>query len=142
MTHQEIYNKGLTDAESVVIDKLNAYLLNQEATPFNNPELELIRQQLLSKETVIKEVDYFTPDINTKFLTKLESSIKYSPERRHWTINDFEDERLDKLFKSWINIVDYVWGVSKEKHAGAKNIKLILKESQKIIDNKETDYKS
>lgn len=142
MTNQEIYNKGLTDAESVVIDKLRAYLLNQESTPFNNPQLETIRQQLLSKEPVVKEVDYFTPDINAKFLTKLESSIKYSPERRHWTINDFGDDRLDKLFKSWINVIDYVWRVSKEKHAGAKNVKLILKESQKIIDNKETDYKS
>lgn len=142
MTNQEIYNKGLTDAESVVIDKLKAYLLDQETTPFNNPELEEIRQQLLSKEPVIKEIDYFTPNINDKFLTKLESSIKYSPERRHWTINDFEDDRLDKLFKSWINVVDYVWGISKEKHVGAKNIKAVLKESQKIIDNKETNDKS
>lgn len=141
MTNQEIYNKGLNDAESVVIDKLKAYLLNQETTPFNNPELEAIRHQLLSKESVVKEVDYFTPNINDKFLNKLESSIKYSPERRNWTINDFGDERLDKIFKSWINIVDYIWGVSKLKHASAKVVKLTLKESQKIIDNKVNDSK-
>jgi hypothetical protein len=142
MTNQEIYNKGLNDAESVVIDKLKAYLLNQETTPFNNPELEVIRQELLSKESLVKEIDYFSPNINDKFLTKLESSIKYSPERRNWTINDFEDGRLDNLFKSWCNVVDHVWGVSKLKHVAAKTAKLILKESQKFIDNKEHEFKS
>jgi hypothetical protein len=142
MTNQEIYNKGLNDAESVVIDKLKAYLFNQETTPFNNPELETIRQQLLFKEHVVKEIDYFAPNINDKFLTKLESSIKYSPERRNWTINDFGDERLDNLFKSWCNVVDHVWGVSKLKHIAAKTAKAILKESQQIIDNKKIDYKS
>ena len=46
MTNQEAYNLGLTDAENIVIDTFKKLIRNEETTPFNNPELDKIRQAL------------------------------------------------------------------------------------------------
>jgi len=48
MTLQEAYNKGLTDAETVTIEKLNNTLNRVDEGPFTNPELEAVRQRLLA----------------------------------------------------------------------------------------------
>lgn len=46
MTPQEAYNKGLTDAETIVIENLKKLIENQKMDEFNNPELEKIRLSL------------------------------------------------------------------------------------------------
>lgn len=48
MTIQDAYNKGLSDAEAVTIDKLNKALNRVDEGPFLNPELEAVRQRLLA----------------------------------------------------------------------------------------------
>lgn len=47
MNIQEAYNKGLGDAEAIVIEKFNNVLNGVDAGPFANPELEVIKQRLL-----------------------------------------------------------------------------------------------
>lgn len=46
MTIQEAYNKGLTDAENELLSKFKESLQNKETEPFNNPEMESLRQAL------------------------------------------------------------------------------------------------
>lgn len=48
MTLQDAYNKGLTDAETVTIDKLTKTLNRIDDGPFPNPEMEAVRQRLLA----------------------------------------------------------------------------------------------
>jgi len=51
MTIQEAYNKGLDDAEAVVIDKIHSMLNEHPTTPFVNPKLEEVRQRLIKVVT-------------------------------------------------------------------------------------------
>lgn len=150
MTPQEAYLKGLTDAENIVIEKLQAYLSDTPTSPFNNPALENVRQQLLAidknSENVKLPIPNIVDEVDLKLISKLESSIKYPPDRRNWSNTEFGDERLNNLFKAWINIVDYHWNVSKQKHAAGKVAKRILSESKEMlndyVDIEVTDDKS
>jgi hypothetical protein len=56
MTIQEAYNKGLTDAEEVVIYKLTDVIKNIETEPFNNPELEKIRMAIKTQMEYIYSI--------------------------------------------------------------------------------------
>lgn len=47
MTLQEAYNKGLDDAESVVISQLVNLIRENKMDEFNNPKLNAIREILL-----------------------------------------------------------------------------------------------
>ena len=47
MTTQEAYNKGLDVAEATVIEKFTQALQNKETEPFNNPEMEKLRNALM-----------------------------------------------------------------------------------------------
>jgi hypothetical protein len=51
MNIQEAYNKGLDDAEAVVIDKICSMLNEHPTTPFVNPKLEEVRQRLIKVVT-------------------------------------------------------------------------------------------
>ena len=141
MTITEAYNKGLTDAENLVIDKFSKLLNSEKVEPFNNPAMEELKNRIHRVVSPNKQ-----KSIDIKLISKLESSIKNSPDRRNWTVLDFEDDRNDNLFKAWINIIDYHWNVSKQKHASGKVAKRILKESEEMlkdyIDIEEPETKS
>lgn len=59
MTPQEAYNKGLDDAENAVVVKFSNALSGNDDGPFGNPQVEEIRQKVLTmKPTVISDKDY------------------------------------------------------------------------------------
>lgn len=59
MNINEAYNKGLDDAESAAVVKFSNAILGNDDGPFNNPQMEDIRQQLLNySPAVIAERDY------------------------------------------------------------------------------------
>lgn len=71
MTPQEAYCKGLDAAESLAVVKLSNALLGNDDGPFNNPQMEDVRQKILSyKPTVIidKDYNYIVDLINEKEL--------------------------------------------------------------------------
>lgn len=131
MTIQEAYLRGLTDAENNIKTRIKQFLNQEEVQALVNPEMEELMLKILTQSQEPKEVTH--TNIDDKFISKLESSIKYSPERRNWSNTEFDNERLDNLFKSWLHITDYLWNVSKYKHASAKVVKRILKESEEMI---------
>jgi hypothetical protein len=63
MTIQEAYHKGLDDAEAAVISKLTNALKNIDDGRFANPELEKLRQDILTKPPVVVEVEKGPPVI-------------------------------------------------------------------------------
>ena len=144
MTINEAYCKGLSDSETNIRRRVEQFLNQEDVQALANPEMEELMIKILTQPKSNNEVTHTI--IDNKFITKLESSIKYSPERRNWSNTEFGDERLDNLFKSWIHITDYLWNVSKYKHASAKVVKRILKESEEMIktpvDIGETEIKS
>lgn len=56
MTIQDAYNQGLTDAENTVIEKLTQALQYKETEPFNNPEMEKIREAMMVQLAYIHEL--------------------------------------------------------------------------------------
>jgi hypothetical protein len=54
MTAQEAYNKGLDVAENIAIDKLVNALEGNDVGPFNNPQMEEIRQKILFQKTLLQ----------------------------------------------------------------------------------------
>jgi hypothetical protein len=66
MTLQEAYNKGLTDAETVTIEKLNNSLNRVDDGPFANPELEAVRQRFLACVSEKNVIDILEDMINGK----------------------------------------------------------------------------
>ena len=50
MNINQAYNKGLDDAENLAIAKLRNALSGIDDTPFNNSQMEEIRQNILSKK--------------------------------------------------------------------------------------------
>lgn len=48
MTIQEAYNKGLDDAENLAYLKLKKALSKVEDTPFGNPKMEQLRQEIIN----------------------------------------------------------------------------------------------
>jgi hypothetical protein len=51
MTINEAYIKGLDDAENLAIVKFSNALIGNDDGPFNNPQMEDIRQQILTKNS-------------------------------------------------------------------------------------------
>lgn len=144
MTINEAYCKGLSDSEANIKRRVEQFLNQEDVQALANPEMEELMIKILNQPPANNEVSHST--IDNKFISKLESSIKYEPERRNWSNTDFEDERLNKLFKALTNIIDFCWTYSKNKHASGKAMKRILKESEEMIktavDIEETETKS
>jgi hypothetical protein len=71
MTPQEAYNKGLDAAESIAVVKLSNALLGNDDGPFNNPQMEDIRQKILNhnpKVIIDKDYNYIVDLIHEKEL--------------------------------------------------------------------------
>lgn len=68
MTIQEAYNKGLDDAESLVLSKMTNAVNHVDDGPFLNPSLEELRQTILNRIEVV-------PD-NSNMVSVLKSIIK------------------------------------------------------------------
>lgn len=64
MTLQDAYNKGLTDAETVTIEKLNNALNRIDSEPFANPELEAVRARLVACVSERNIIDILEDMIN------------------------------------------------------------------------------
>jgi hypothetical protein len=144
MTPQNAYLQGLTDAENNIKRRVEQFLNQEDVQALVNPEMEELMIKILTQPQSTNEVTHTT--IDNKFISKLESSIKYEPDRRNWTNTEFQDERLNNLFKALTNTIDYCWNLSKHRHAAAKAMKRILKESEEMIatnvDISETEIKS
>jgi len=54
MTPQEAYNKGLDVAENTAIEKLVNALEGNDVGPFNNPQMEEIRQKILYQKNLLQ----------------------------------------------------------------------------------------
>ncbi len=84
MTIQEAYNQGLDDAENSVVVKFSNALIGNDDGPFNNPQIEDIRQKILSlkQEVVIFDKDYdyildylLTKTVDENKLSSIDKSI-------------------------------------------------------------------
>ena len=47
MNINQAYNRGLSDAESVVMEIFKKVIRNEESESFNNPEMEKLKQALI-----------------------------------------------------------------------------------------------
>ena len=58
MNIQEAYNKGLDDAEALIISKLSNAIVGKDDGPFNNPSMEELRNKILNNENNESNTDY------------------------------------------------------------------------------------
>ncbi|MBF0208895.1 MAG: hypothetical protein HQK53_18690 [Oligoflexia bacterium] len=121
MTAQEAYNKGLDDAENLAVVKFSNALIGNDDGPFNNPQMEDIRQQILNKPT------------NPPFSL-------YSPCGDSYTLHVMLDEPFDKtnlnsLDEKVIEILEYVKSLVGPKPRSRISVKI-----KKLLTDLKVDF--
>lgn len=95
MTPQEAYNKGLDIAENDAYDKINKALNGIDDTPFNNPQMEAIRQNIISlASTTVK------PDRDYNFVLDFLNG------------NDIDHQKLSNIEISILEILKFCKGLT------------------------------
>jgi hypothetical protein len=116
MTPQEAYNKGLDDAEILTIVKFSNALIGNDDGPFNNPQMEDLRQQILNRPPL------------------------YSPCGDGYTLHVMLDEPFDKsnlnsLDHKVIEILEYVKSLVGPKPRSRISVKI-----KKLLTDLEVDF--
>lgn len=131
MTIQEAYNKGLDDAENLAYLKFKKALSKEDDTPFGNPKMEELRQEILnfaivplneetSSETYVSVDDSVIDIIESIILKK-----KYLPV-------PLEDRKY-KVVKAFEELMEYFITLSKSRTNVGKAFSKFLKEKQSAL---------
>lgn len=138
MTIQEAYNKGLDDAENLAYFKLKKALSKQEDTPFGNPKMEELRQEILNvsvPETITETLsDVYVP-LDDSIIDIIESIIlekKYTPvpleNRKYNVVKVFE-----QLMTTFINLSRQKTNVGKSFSKILKDYKIALTSDENVV---------
>lgn len=131
MTIQEAYNKGLDDAENLAYLKLKKALSKMEDTPFGNPKMEELRQEILNisaSETVEQTSgDTYVP-LDDSVIDIIESIIlqkKYIPV--------VLEDRKYKVVKVFEELMSHFVTLSKSRTNVGKAFSKLLKEQRNAL---------
>lgn len=131
MTIQEAYNKGLDDAENLAYLKLKKALSKIDDTPFNNPKMEELRQEILNisaSETVEQTSgDTYVP-LDDSVIDIIESIIlqkKYIPV--------VLEDRKYKVVKVFEELMSHFVTLSKSRTNVGKAFSKLLKEQRNAL---------
>ena len=73
MTPQQAYNKGLDDAENVIINKFIAIMNGEDDdTPFTNPKLEALRRVIQERTDYFLDMSKRTNNVGVGFRSRIE----------------------------------------------------------------------
>lgn len=131
MTIQEAYNKGLDDAENLAYLKLKKALSKIEDSPFGNPKMEELRQEILNF-TVPENVEQVSGDtcipLDDSVINIIESIIL----QKKYISVPLEDRKY-KVVKVFEELMNHFVTLSKNRTNVGKAFSKLLKEQQNAL---------